>query len=129
MPSRARSRRGSQIARMRQLRDRRRLTARDHEPVDVRELRHRPDLDRDGARGREDADVLAEITLQGEDADLQGTAPYQPRSWSRVSSEPISSPCIGSPSPWETFARISGSLKWVVASTIARARGAGSSDL
>ena len=69
-----------QLARMRQLRDRRRLTARDHEAIDVRELRHLPDLDRDGARGREDADVLAEITLQGEDADLQGTAPYQPRS-------------------------------------------------
>ncbi len=42
---------------------------------------------------------------------------------------PISRPCIGSPRPWETFARISGSLKCVVASTIARARGAGSCGL
>ena len=38
-------------------------------------------------------------------------------------------PVIGAPRPRLTLARMSGSLKWVVASTIALARGAGSSDL
>ena len=75
--------------------------------------------------------MLAEVTLEREDAGLHGGRAYQPRVWSRPSS-PISlmsSPGIGSPRPRETFARTSGSLKCVVASTIARARGAGSSDL
>ena len=41
----------------------------------------------------------------------------------------MSSPRIGSPSSIEAAATRSGSSKWVVASTIARARRSGSSDL
>ena len=41
----------------------------------------------------------------------------------------MSSPRIGSPSSVEAAATRSGSSKWVVASTIARARRSGSSDL
>ena len=74
--------------------------------------------------------VLAEVSLQRENARLHDVR-YQPRVWSRPSSPrvAISMPRIGSPRPREIFASWSGSLKYVVASTIARARGAGSSRL
>src|SRR5437588_3740369 len=58
-------------------------------------------------------------------------APYTPRTWSSSPSGSLrmSSPRIGSPIPSETRAITSGSLKCVVASTIALARLAGSLDL
>jgi hypothetical protein len=56
---------------------------------------------------------------------------YQPRDSSRSSAgmPAAARPLIASPRPPETRARISGSRKCVVASTIAFARGEGSSDL
>src|SRR6185295_15676275 len=56
---------------------------------------------------------------------------YQPRvsSSSLGSSDCVEMPTIGSPRPAETRARISGSRKCVVASTIAFARRSGSPDL
>ena len=49
--------------------DRGRLTARDDEPVEALELLGLPHLDRLHAETRERRDVLAEVPLQGENAD------------------------------------------------------------
>src|SRR6266545_2492020 len=101
-----------------------RLPARDHQQVDRRD-----------AEAGEHVRVLPEITLEREDAALHGRpmaeSGYQPRTWRSPSSPSslMSRPCIGSPRPFDTLVRTSGSLKWVVASTMARARTPGSSDL
>ena len=50
---------------------------------------------------------------------------HQPRSASLISSVPISRPGIAAPRPRLTLARMSASRKWVVASTMALARGGG----
>ena len=133
MPAAARSRTGStRPACPRELGHRGGLAAGDHQAVDAGELLGGPNLDGRRAGVGEHAHVFAEVALEREHAGLHGEArPYQPRVWSRPSS-PISlmsRPGIASPRPRETLARTSGSLKCVVASTIARARGAGSSDL
>ena len=133
MPAAARSRTGStRPAGARELGHRGGLAAGDHQAVDAGELLGRPHLDGRRAGVGEHAHVFAEVSLEREHAGLHEEArPYQPRVWSRPSS-PISlmsRPGIASPRPRETLASTSGSLKCVVASTIARARGAGSSDL
>ena len=90
------------------------------------ELLGRAHLGRVGAERAQQRDVLAERALQREHADA-GRA-HQPRVASRSASASLSSPMptIGSPRPSETFASSFASRKCVTASTIARARGAGS---
>src|SRR6188508_1490469 len=131
-----------------ELQDRRRLAARDHEPVESVELLGETYLDDVRAGPTEHPRVLAKGPLQGQDTDPRaarhgvkcrsGPTPgsaqrgsYQPRTSSRSASasELAEMPTIGSPSPADTSARIFGSLKCVVASTIALARRSGSPDL
>src|SRR5918995_7090650 len=161
-----------------QAHERRRLAAGNDEPVEPVELlrlAHLEDVCPESAQHRH---VLAEVPLEGEDADLHGSilptefarrrrsairrwsraspgwrgtkrsshtweerrgregttgspASYQPRVSSSCdgSSEAVEMPTIGSPSPAETSASTFGSLKWVVASTIAFARVSGFPDL
>ena len=64
--------------------------------------------------------MVAGVPLEGEDPDRRGpghlAAPgYQPRSASRVSTEPASCPLMASPSPALTLATTVGSSWWVVA--------------
>src|SRR5262249_43269904 len=110
------------------------LTARDDEAVQPLELsglralphRHVEPLQGGGVRG--------EVPLEGEDPDRRAAArhlSHHPRVCSRSASASldISSPGIASPSSSDTLARMSGSRKWVVAWTMARARVGGSADL
>src|SRR6266540_4284231 len=112
-----------------------RFPARDHQQVDLGQVVGPADLDRRDAQVGQDVGVLPEVALEREDAALHGRTmagrAYQPRTWRSPSSPSslMSRPCIGSPRPFDTLARTSGSLKWVVASTMARARTPGSSDL
>ena len=75
-------------------------------------------LQRLGARALQCRGMGLEVALDGEHAD--GRHAHQPRFWS--GSIEISSPGMGSSSSREAAATRSGSSKWVVASTIARAR-------
>src|SRR4029077_9560037 len=105
------------------------LPARDDETVDVRQLFGLANLDGLDATTRQRLAVQREIALKGEDADLQTC--YQPLVWrsSDSASLEVSMPAIASPRSSLTFTSTSGSLKWVVAWTIALARLVGSSDL
>src|SRR5690606_2332377 len=102
------------------------------EGIDAFEVLRSTDLHGVDAAGREGPDVTRERALERQDADRGDR--YQPRSSNRVPSvaAPVGSmpmPVIGVPTPRDPFARMSASRKWVVASTMALARGAGSSDL
>ena len=117
---------------LRELADRRALAAGDDERVDVVELLRPPHVDTVGADLAQPIEVLAEIALEAEDADASGLGRcYQPRTARRSPAGMVSSvmPRIGSPRPRETSAMSFASLKWVVASTIAFAKRAGSPDL
>src|SRR5215216_2323815 len=122
--------------------DRRGLAARDDEGVESFQVLDCPHLLRRDAQACQGLRVCFEAPLQGENADQRhrsgaGTArpsrtSHQPRCWSSPPfswSVPISIPGIASPSSREAAATRSGSLKCVVASTIARARCSGSEDL
>ena len=103
-------------------RHRRRLAARQDEPVEPVEVRRDAHLTHVGAERAQDARVRGEPALEGEDAD------YQPRLASSLlgSSLRASRLCIAVPSPSDARATRSGSAKCVVASTIAaRARSPG----
>ena len=107
-----------------QAHERRRLAAGDDEPVEPVELLRLAHLDDVRAEPAQHRRVLAEVPLDCEDADLHRhhfACCYQPRVSSSCdgSSEAVEMPTIGSPSPAETSASTFGSLKCVVASTIA----------
>src|SRR6266508_3668601 len=107
------------------------LAAGEHQPVDPVEVGEAADLDDVGADRGQRPQVLADVALVGQDTDDRGDGhhAYQPRSASRSPSGMAAMPTIGSPSPRDTLATISGSSWKVVASTIALARLAGSPDL
>src|SRR6266540_3571340 len=107
------------------------LAAGEHQPVDPVEVGEAADLDGVGADRGQRPQVLADVALVGQDTDDRGDGhhAYQPRSASRSPSGTAAMPTIGSPSPRDTLATISGFWKKVVASTIALARLAGSPDL
>src|SRR5439155_12398238 len=109
-------------------RHRRGLAARDDQPVEPLEAGRRAHLARVRAELAQDLRVRLEVALEGEDADDRRHHPRGESSCS-VSSLRASSEIMGAPSPSVALATRSGSLKCVVASTMARARGAGSSDL
>src|SRR5439155_23256524 len=125
-----------------QLQQRRRLTARNDEAVEVGELSRLPDLDGHDrlsertrrVHTRERLRVRLEIALEREDADfhvLAVGAAYQPRVWRRSfsASLEVSIPAMASPRSWLTSASTLGSRKCVVARTMASARADGSVDL
>ncbi len=120
--------RGLEPVALDRLRDRRALAAGDHEPVEVGQLgRALRTSTGAGAERAQHPRVGREVALRREDADPEAglAGHYQPRCWSSAPSAAswaMSSPRIGSPSPAEAAATRSGSSKWVVASTIARAR-------
>src|SRR6185436_17863489 len=115
-----------------QLEQRGALAARDDETVDSLELLGLADLHRLHGLARERLRVTGEVALQSEDADLHSSgSDHQPRVCIRSfsASFPISSPTMASPRSSLTFTSTSGSLKCVVACTMALARLAGSADL
>src|SRR2546430_4044498 len=93
-----------------QAHERRRLTARNHEPVESLELLRFPHLDRVDPQATQHRQVFAKVALDGEDTDAW--AHYQPRvsSSSSGARAAADSPLIASPRPRETRARISASL-------------------
>src|SRR3954454_4029497 len=127
-------------------RHRGRLPARDHEPVEALEVAGHAYLADLGAEPAQHAGVRLEVALEGEDADQRSCARLHPvvavagadrrgahqprfaRSW-RSSSLRVSSDVIAWPRPSDARATRSASWKCVVASTMAAARRAGSSDL
>src|SRR4051794_35532564 len=113
-------------------RHRRRLAARHDEPVEPVEVGRGADLADLRTELAQNLRVRGEAALQREDADERrvGVA-HQPRPASSCVSSSLraSRLCIAVPRPSDAFATRAASRKWVVASTIAAARGAGSSDL
>src|SRR5262249_61123231 len=88
--------------------------ARDHGPVEVRQLAGLPDLGGVHAQAPERLGVLREVALESEDPDAHGcalAALYQPRVASRSFSPSvdISIPGMASPRSSETLARTSAS--------------------
>ena len=122
-----------QTARGEQRGHRRALAARHHERVEAGEVGGAADLWRVDAEVSERAAVGAERPLQRQTRrrrtwGLRVSPPSPaPRGGRRRSSIPM--PVIGAPRPRLTLARIAGSWKCVVASTMALARGDGSSLL
>src|SRR5829696_2919788 len=126
-------------------RDRGGLAPGNHQTVEALELGGGAHLTGLGTERGEHSAVGLEVALDRQDAHLQGRllhlasgagavvgAAQEPRPCSRppsAASASISRPGIASPSSIEACATRSGSLKCVVASTIARARRAGSSLL
>src|SRR3954447_7544469 len=121
-------------------RHRRRLAARHDETVEAVEVGRGADLADVGAELAQDLRVRGEAALQREHADegpvvrrrgAVRTVVYQPRPASSCVSSNLraSRLCIAVPRPSHAFATRAASRKCVVASTIAAARGAGSSDL
>src|SRR5215211_7768555 len=110
-------------------RHRRRLAARDHEPVEPFEVGGHADLAHLGAEVAQHPRVRLEVALEREDADERRA--HQPRLASSCCSSSLrdSSEAMACPRPSEARATRSASRKCVVASTIAAARVAGSSDL
>src|SRR4051794_1026081 len=106
-------------------RHRRRLAAGEDQPVEALEVAGRAHLARLGAEVAQHRSVGVEVALEREDSD------YQPRPASSCSGSSLraSSDCMAGPRPSLALATRAGSLKCVVASTIASARRAGSSDL
>src|SRR5437867_1944792 len=121
---------GHEVPRLHELQQGRRLAPGDDEPLDVVELGRLSHLDRLDAAFLQRFGVEREVALEGEDPDPHRRA-YQPRvcSSSFSGSLEVSSPTIASPRSSLTRASTSGSLKCVVACTMARARFAGSLDL
>src|SRR5919106_870846 len=110
--------------------DRGRLAAGNHQAVEAIEPGGGTDLGGVGTERCQHPAMGLEVALDRQDADAE--LAQEPRPCSRppsAASASISSPGIASPSSIEACATRSGSLKWVVASTIARARRAGSSLL
>src|SRR4051794_11144084 len=121
-------------------RHRRRLAARHDETVEAVEVGRGADLADVGAELAQGLRVRGEAALQREHADERPvvrrrgavrTVVYQPRPASSCVSSSLraSRLCIAVPRPSDAFATRAASRKCVVASTIAAARGAGSSDL
>src|SRR5438477_3991648 len=102
----------------------RRLAARHHQGIDRVELGRCTHLGCRASERCQRTNVPSEGTLQGQDADF-----HQPRSASLTSSLSISWPFIALPSPRDTLARMCGSRKLVVASTMALANSGGFSLL
>src|SRR5437763_179596 len=103
-----------------------------HGLVDVVQLLGLAHLHRIGAAPLQRLGVEREVALEGEDADAHQRCPvYQPRVCSRSFSAifEVSRPTIASPRSSLTRTSTSGSLKCVVACTMAFARRAGSDDL
>src|SRR3954454_20089250 len=111
-------------------RHRGRLAAGHHEPVEPLEVTRHAHLARLGAELAQEAAVGLEVALQRQDAD-ERRRHYQPRLARSCcsSSLRVSSEVMAVPRPSDARATRSGSWKCVVASTIAWARVAGSSDL
>src|SRR6202012_904796 len=121
------------------------LAAGDDERIQPVKVGGNPHLARDGAEALQDLGVGLEVALESQDADQRrgvrrgvgrglrrgvghGYQPRPARSCSDSSLE-VSRLTMGWPRPVEAAATRAGSRKWVVASTIARARRSGSSDL
>ena len=110
-------------------RHRRRLAAGDDQAVEPVEVGGHAHLAHVGAEAAQHLAVRLEVALERQDAD--SSMRYQPRLASSCASSSlrVSSEVIAMPRPSEARATRAGSAKCVVASTIAAARVAGSSDL
>ena len=85
---------------IRQLRHRRRLSARDHEPVELVELSGKPDLHCINPEPPEHLQVLAERALQSKNADAGSVGSHHPIVTSVTAAGAGASPGRASHAPW-----------------------------
>src|SRR5881394_4280732 len=108
--------------------DRRALTAGYYQTIETVQISGDANLARRCPQLTQHGEMRFKAALDCKNTDAQGClqAPRSCRSASAAASSAISRPGIASPRPIEAAATRSGSLKCVVASTIARARRSGS---